>query len=201
MQAILMMRRLVGWAGLSAVLTTAAICRADEVFPVAHTEAIAVRVVDGLNGRPRARAVVVVVGGYSERDLDAGMWRQELLTDEAGQVPLADGLRNLPLLRVEVIKLRSCAAGGFGKTFSMELTRRDGLSSSNRCGANSAQNVAGTLTVFVADRKPWLKKHGAKKPASATIKELSEQATGPSPPSLRQQPIAAEPDALFFDID
>ena len=98
--------------GALLALLAAQVCGADEVFPVAHHEPLTVRVVDGKEGKPVARAHVVLQGGYALDDLRVGLWREEALTDAEGAVRLTDGLRNLPLLRVEVVKHRLCAEIG-----------------------------------------------------------------------------------------
>ena len=139
-----------------ALLTTAA-CSADEVFPVVHHERIAVRVLEGKNGAPQARVHVVMVAGYNRRDLDVGMWREEAVTDEAGRVLLSDALRNLPLLRVEVLKRSSCATNSGDAAISVERIRRDGLSAANRCGTVVAVDAPGVLAVFVKGKKAGAK--------------------------------------------
>ena len=125
-------------------------CVAGEVFPVAHNEPIAVRVADGKDGSPLAHEHVVLVAGYDRRDLDLALWREEAVTDAAGKVRLSNVLRNLPLLRVEVLKRRICAGAA---AFSVERVRLDGLSGANRCGAITLEDAPGVLTVFVKGKK------------------------------------------------
>lgn len=143
-----MIRKLTVWAGEAiALLLAAAPCGADEVFPVIHNETIAVRVLSGKDGQPQSRIHVALTGGYTGRDLGLGLWREEAQTDATGTVQLSNALRNLPLLRVEVLKRHSCAAQG--GALSVETIRRDGLSTANRCGPAVARNAHGVLTVFV----------------------------------------------------
>ncbi|MGD0631071.1 MAG: hypothetical protein ABR987_17220 [Terracidiphilus sp.] len=138
------------WVGAAMVLlAAAAACSADEVFPVVHNEPIAVRVLEGKSGAPQARVHVVLVAGYSRRDLALGMWREEAVTDGAGTVGLSDALRNLPLLRVEVLKRGSCASDAGEAAISVERIRRDGLSEANRCGTAVAVDMPGVLAVYV----------------------------------------------------
>src|SRR5271170_6498856 len=92
------------WIGAAVLMAAAGVCSADEVFPVVHREPIVVRVLDGKGGRPQEHVRVVLTAGYDRRDLALGMWREEAVTDAEGKVRLSDGLRNLPLLRVEVLK-------------------------------------------------------------------------------------------------
>ena len=148
-----MNRILIIWALAGAVGLPAAVCGADEVFPVVHNEPITVRVLDAKGGKPLARAHVVLVGGYNLRDLRLGLSRQEALTDSDGAVHVTNALRNLPLVRVEVAKRRICGPQGCGAPFSVELIRRDGMSASNRCGTAAVKDEAGVLSVFVKGKK------------------------------------------------
>jgi hypothetical protein len=138
----------IGAAGLVMLIACAA-CAADEVFPVVRNEPIAVRVLDGKNGKPQPHAHVLLVAGYDRRDLKLAMWREEAMTDAAGEVHLSDALRNLPLLRIEMIKRHSCAPDLSDAAASVERIRRDGLSSANRCGTIAVADTPGVFTVFV----------------------------------------------------
>ena len=152
-EALLMNRNRTVWVGAAMALLAAAVCSADEVFPVVHEEPIAVRVLEGKNGTPQTKVHVLIVAGYDRRDLDQGIWREEAVTDEAGTVHLSDALKNLPLLRVEVLKRSSCARDAGGAAISVERIRRDGMSAANRCGTVVAADVPGTLAVFVKGKK------------------------------------------------
>ena len=147
-----MNRILTIWVLAATVLLPAAVCAADEVFPVVSTGPITVRVLAGKDGRPLAKARVVLIGGYSLRDLRLELQTQEALTDANGVVSLTNALRNLPLIKVQVIQQRSCGPEGFAVPFSVELIRRDGMSASNRCGTATVIDSAGMLTVFVRGR-------------------------------------------------
>jgi hypothetical protein len=147
-----MNRILTTWVLAATVLLPAAVCGADEVFPVAHNEPITVRVLAGKDGKPLAKERVVLIGGYNLRDLRLELQRQEARTDADGAVRLTNALRNLPLIRVQVIQQRSCGPEGFAVPFSVELIRRDGMSASNRCGTATVSDSAGVLTVFVKGR-------------------------------------------------
>jgi hypothetical protein len=166
-------------------LLAAAVCSADEVFPVAHKEPIAVRVLGGKDGMPQAKVHVILVAGYDRRDLDLGMWREEAVTDEAGMVRLSDALRNLPLLRVEVLKRGACAPDAGGAATSVERIRRDGLSTANRCGTVVAAAAPGVLAVFVKGKKAGAKTaQPSAKPAAAQpgVRGASEAALKNSVP-------------------
>jgi hypothetical protein len=128
-------------------------CGAGEVFPVVHREPVVVRVLDGKDGTAQAAARVVLVAGYDLRDLELGMWREEAVTDAAGKVYLSDALRNLPLLRVEVLKRHGCETGAGDSAVSVDRVRLDGLTAPNRCGTAMAVNAPGVFTVFVKSRK------------------------------------------------
>jgi hypothetical protein len=134
-------------------LLGAAISGAGEVLPIVHNDPVAVRVVSGRDGEPQARARVVLVAGYDRRDLELGLWREEKLTDAEGVVRLSNALRNLPLLRVNVLKRHGCAADAGAQAVSVEQIRRDGLSASNRCGFAMVKDSPGVLTVFVKGGK------------------------------------------------
>jgi hypothetical protein len=97
--------------GASLLLQLIPACVADEVFPVAHNEPIAVRVADGNSGKPLQNQHVLLLAGYDRRDLDMALWREEAVTDGEGKVRLSNTLRNLPLLRVEVLKRHNCQPG------------------------------------------------------------------------------------------
>jgi len=135
------------------VLLATAVCEASESFPVAHNEAIAVRVLDGKDGKPQAHAHVVLQAGYDRRDLGVGLWHEEALTDGEGMVRLSNALINLPLLRVGVLKRHSCQTDAGQAAFSVDRIRRDGLSAANRCGAAVVPVAPGVITVFVKPAK------------------------------------------------
>jgi hypothetical protein len=132
-------------------------CSAGEVFPVIHGEPITVRIVDGKAGKPQPKMHVLLVAGYTRRDLAQGLWSEEAITDSSGAVHLSDSLRNLPLLRVAVLKRHACEPDMPGSAWSVERIRRDGLSSANRCGTIALPDAPGVFTVFVKavkEKKP-----------------------------------------------
>jgi hypothetical protein len=171
------------------VLLAAGVCWADEVFPVVHNEPIAVRILDGRSGASQPLVHVVLVAGYDRRDLDLGMWREEALTDASGMVRLSDALRNLPLLRVAVLKRSSCAPDAGGAAISVERIRRDGLSAANRCGTVAAVDAAGVFAVFVKGKRhtaktadPGEKPAAAQPPAGDQTKAQRRHETVPRNP-------------------
>jgi len=174
--------------GAAMAILAAAVCSADEVFPVVHKEPIAVRILEGKTGTPQARVHVVLVAGYDRRDLDRGVWREEAVTDEAGKVQLSEGLKNLPLLRVEVLKRGACAPDAGDAAISVERIRRDGLSAANRCGTFVATDAPGILAVFVKGKK--LSAKAATELAKLSPEGLAAQAhTGAA---LKNSPPVAE---------
>lgn len=188
-----MNRNWTSWVGVAVLLASAGVCSADEVFPVVHRETMVVRVVDGKSGQPQEHVRVLLTAGYDRRDLALGMWREEAVTDAEGKVRLSDGLRNLPLLRVEVLKRRECSAGSAGAGVSVELVRRDGLSGVNRCGFVSVENAPGVFTVFVKGKNSKGDHALADSPAPAIAPQTkSEAATGePVPePQLSDSPLS-----------
>jgi hypothetical protein len=191
-EALLMNRNRTFWVRAAMALLAAAVCSADEVFPVVHHEPIAVRILEGKNGAPQARVHVVLIAGYDRRDLDLGLWREEAVTDEAGMVQLSDALKNLPLLRVAVLKRSSCATDAGGAAISVERIRRDGMSSANRCGTVVAADVPGTLAVFVKGKK--LSAKAARELAIPS--PASQAAQGSSETAVKSSvPVAALSDA------
>jgi hypothetical protein len=141
----------------AAALLLPSLCSADEVFPVVHSGPITIRVLSGRDGRPQPHLHVMLTGGYGVRDLALARWREEAVTDTTGSLHLSDGLRNLPLLRVEVLRGRACAPLTNDAAFSVELIRRDGLNGTNRCGTVAAETAPGVLTFYVKGKKAAMK--------------------------------------------
>lgn len=193
-----MNRKLTIWTCMPCVvfgLLGGAVCGAGEVFPVVHNEPIVVRVLDGKDGKLQAQTRVVLTAGYDRRDLKLGQWQEEAVTDGEGRVQLSNALRNLPLLRVEVLKRHGCAPGAESAVLSVELIRRDGLSGVNRCGMAIVQNVPGVFTVFVKGKKLGAKM--ALAPASMGSDRDAERATG-HPAEKKPSPM---PPLTQFEID
>jgi hypothetical protein len=180
-----MNRNLTIWVGVAMLMLTARVCLAGEVFPVVHHEPIAVRVLDGRGGGPQAWVRVVLVAGYDRRDLRLALWREETLTDADGEVRLSEALRNLPLLRVEVLKRHACSSGREA-AIGVERIRLSGLSGANRCGFASAENAPGVFTVFVKGKRASAKdvKAPAKPVAPETVPLAKSEAVArkPDPP-------------------
>lgn len=166
-------RRLKVSAIVAIALLVANDCAADEVFPVVHNEPIAVRVLSGMDAQQQARARVLMVAGYTRRDLELGLWRQEALTDNSGIARLPIALGNLPLLRVEVLKRHSCAPGSSESAFSVDWIRRNGLTAANHCGTALVQGAPGVLTVFVKGGKTSPK--GVKRPCLCPTQTAAKQ--------------------------
>jgi hypothetical protein len=173
-------------ASLAVLLATAA-CGADEVFPVVHNEPIAVRVVDGKSGNAQPYTHVVLTAGYDRRDLALAIWREEMVTDAAGRAFLSDAIRNLPLLRIKVLKRHACEPGGNDAATSIERIRLTGLSAANRCGTFVFANAPGVLTVFVKGSRA-----GANKAEPQTNPEPTAAAGHPPPVARGTAATAAE---------
>ncbi len=166
------------------LLLTASACAAGEVFPAVHNQPITLRVLDGANGKPQPYAHVVLVAGYDRRDLGVGLWRQEAVTDGAGEMRLSNQLRNLPLVRVEVLKRHGCEPDSGGAAFSVELIRRDGVSGANRCGTVAVEDAPGVLTVFVKGKKGSAP---APVPAAPPMVAVSSRLAAAAPSLLHSQ--------------
>jgi hypothetical protein len=63
-------------------------------------------------------------------------------------------LRNLPFLRVQVLKRHGCEPASGRAALSVERIRRDGLSGVNRCGTTVVGEVPGVFAVFVKAKTP-----------------------------------------------
>jgi hypothetical protein len=151
---------------LAATLPLAAQVRgADEVFPVVHGQPITLRILDGNDGHALAHARLSLVAGYNQRDLHLEMWRQDILTDDHGKARLPDALANLPFLQIAVAKTPVCEPHSGSATFSVDLIRRDGLSTANRCGTATVENTPGVFTVFVK----YKSKPSKAQPPAATL--------------------------------
>jgi hypothetical protein len=133
----------------STFLPAAQVRGAVEVFPAVHGDPITIRILDGKDGHALAHARLSLVAGYNQRDLHLEMWRTEAITDDRGGARLPDALANLPLLQIAVAKTPVCQAHSGSATFSVDLIRRDGVSTANRCGTASTENTPGVFVVFV----------------------------------------------------
>jgi hypothetical protein len=195
-EALPMNRNLTIWVGVAMLMVTARVCSADEVFPVVHHEPIAVRVLDGKGGRPQARVRVALMAGYDRRDVALGLWREEAVTDADGKVRLSEALRNLPLLRVEVLKRHACSTGTEA-AISVERIRLSGLSGANRCGFAPVEDAPGVFTVFVKGKKASAKGVGAlgKPVAPATFEQAKSETRTKEP-----DPVAA-PALTDFEVE
>jgi hypothetical protein len=185
-----LLRAAIGFAAALCWLFLGRVCAGNEIFPLAHNEPVTVRVVDGKDGKPVALAHLTLVGGYVERDLELRQWTQEALTDAVGALRLRDGLRNLPLIRVEVLKAHGCAAEGFEETFSMDLVRRDGISGPNRCGTVAVESVPGVLIIFVKGKKAGAKGQGDPAQNQNIEQSIGEKAKKPSDPEPEKADLA-----------
>jgi hypothetical protein len=168
---------------------------AVEDFPVVHDGSITVRILDGSDGHPIAHARLSLLAGYNRRDLHLAMWHDDVSTDDHGIARLPNGLANLPLLQISVAKQQICQAGSGSAIFSVDLIRRDGLSTSNRCGNAASEDAPGAFTVFVKSKihtpklpKP-LKACKVRKPAARPA-SAAAPAAAPAAPAT---PAPADP--------
>jgi len=176
---------------------------ADEDFPVVHNETITIRVLDGVDGHPVPHAHLSLLAGYNQRDLHLEMWHDDISTDNHGIARLPNALANLPLLQISVAKSPTCEAHAGSATFSVDLIRRDGVSTPNRCGNAISEDLPGVFTVFVKTKPPKpLKPSQVRKPAPAPAPDPAVPAPAPTPalkapappaPALPDQPPAAPP--------
>jgi len=134
-------------AGIALVAASAS--GTGEGFPVIHNDPITVRIVGGKDGQPLGRLHLVLIGGYDRSDMREQLFRQEALSDAHGQARLSNQLANLPWLQVWVEKKTLCQRNPRIASFSVELMRRDGLSTPNRCGTAAVEERPGVFTVFV----------------------------------------------------
>jgi hypothetical protein len=191
--------------GMAIALLAASTARADETFPVVHTDLITIHILDGVSGQPLVHAHVQLLGGYDQNDIDRRIWLEELLTDEQGDVQLSNQLANLPFLAVRVEKAPLCQSET--GSFSVERMRRDGLSASNRCGIATVENAPGEFAVFVKGKKAVHGAHTAEAAAQRANKLKAEPAPLPAtdPRPLPQPDLDKEfPDAVrnssFLDL-
>jgi hypothetical protein len=159
-------------------LALVAVTRSDaaEVFPVVHNEPITIRILGGKDGRPLARLHLTLIAGYDQADMREQMFREEVLTDAHGQVRLSNQLTNLPWLQVWVGKKSLCQYDAPRASFSVELMRRDGLSTPNRCGKATVEDTPGVFNVFVKGK-------GAAPAPSIKSKAPSFVAVAATPPA------------------
>jgi hypothetical protein len=161
-----MLRCLVVHVAAGIALAAVPVSCAAEVFPVAHKEPIVIRILGGTDGKPLVRQHLTLIAGYDQRDMREQLFREEVLTDEKGQVRLSNQLANLPWLQVWVGKKPLCQGNPRSASYSVELIRRDGVSAPNRCGTATVESKPGVFTVFV--------KNKAATPAVATSDSASE---------------------------
>jgi hypothetical protein len=157
---------------------------ADEDFPVIHNETITIRILDGVDGHPIPHAHLSLLAGYTQRDLHLEMWRQEALTDDHGRARLPNALASFPLLQISVDKNPTCEAHAGSATFSVDLIRRDGVSTPNRCGTAISEDAPGVFTVFVKTKPPK-----PLKPSKSSETPDVRKST-PSPTSIAPAPTA-----------
>jgi hypothetical protein len=164
------------------VLIAATASGAGESFPVVRREPITVRILGGKDGQPLGRLHLKLIAGYDRNDMREQLFREEALTDAHGEMRLSNQLTNLPWLQVWVDKKTLCEENPRIESFSVELMRRDGLSTPNRCGKVTVEDKPGVFTVFVKGK-------GAA-PAPAAIASKATSASAPIPAGV---PVIVNP--------
>lgn len=172
--------------------------RADEVFPVNHSDPIRVRVVEGKSGRPMAYTHLVLAGGYDSDEVRRQSWREEKLTNGKGEIVLSRQMENLPWMQVWVEGSTLCQQRPKLASFSVERMRLDGLSTPNRCGTIVVEDEPGLFIVYVDNKQmrpkgglmtvsyePALKMQPAVTPLPVFIKAAPK-------PELKPQQVALE---------
>jgi hypothetical protein len=165
-------------------LLTAPIGRAHEIFPVAHTQPITVRILTGKGGQPLAHLHLILVGGYDRSDMHDQLFREEALTDARGQARLSNQMANLPWLQVWVNGKPLCQSNPRKASFSVELIRRDGLSTPNHCGPVMVEDAPGVFNVFVKGK-------AKKAPADVFVARATVPAQAPVAPPAPTPPVPA----------
>jgi len=149
-----MFGRKVRWGRLGVRLLLAAwglgtiLALVGESFPVEHREPITVRVLNGKNGLPLAGARLTLIAGYTGRDLEQKLWRDEVVTDASGEARLPLLLANFPFLVVRVAKARMCQETSHGEMYGIERIRSVGQNAPNHCGASAVAETPRVLVVF-----------------------------------------------------
>jgi hypothetical protein len=178
---------------VGAALGSASATNTAEIFPVVHHEPITVRILGGKDGRPLPHVHLILLGGYNSLDLSEQAWREELLTDERGQARLSGQLANLPWLQVWVTKKTLCQVNPRTTSFSVELIRRDGLSTPNRCGLAVVEDSPGTFTVFVKGKGKFVAELTSAGNQIQTNRLMAAQASAPAPASAPDSAPASVP--------
>jgi len=191
-----MIRPLALTFGVALSLTAAPFCTAGENFPEDHHEPITLRVLASKDGHPLPHIRLTLFAGYDKRDLHDRQWRQEILTDDQGKAQLSYAFANFPF--VQVWSNKSLCFGKSKKVdFSIELIRRDGLSTPNRCGRAMVADAPGIFNVYAkakaakapkpsTPRKPWL---NYRWPLCGAILHPSLSSQAPPLPPASEQPI------------
>lgn len=162
---------------------------AGESFPVVHNEPITIRILGGKDGQPLGPLHLTLIAGYDRADMRKELFREDAVTDAHGQARLSNQLANLPLLQVWVNKKTLCQENPRIASFSVELMRRDGLSTPNRCGNITVEDKPGVFTVFVKSKGV-----AATQPAKASAAASAAVPTGVPVivnPAATSEPVAA----------
>jgi len=175
---------------LTALLLLTTLARAGELFPVVHTDTLAVRLVDSRDGRPISHQHVLLTGGYDERDLRLQLWQQDAITGEDGLAMLNSQLVNLPLLSVALQAGKLCRQSQGFFAYSTDRIRRWGLVGDNHCGLFVAMATPGVLTLAARSAKST-PDAAPTPPATPPSAPLAAPAHAPAP----AQPIQTSDDS------
>jgi len=150
-----MSKRKIPWTrvGLGLVLTAwglATLLEAfGESFPVVHREPVTVRVLNGTSSNPLPGARLTLIAGYTERDLEQRLWREEVVTDAGGEAHIPGSLGDFPFLQIRPLEQKLCQETSRGETYNVERIRGEGLNTPNRCGPVTVAATPRVLVVFV----------------------------------------------------
>ena len=175
------------------VLIAASASTAGESFPAVHSEPVTIRILGGKDGQPLGRLHLVLIGGYDRSDMHEQLFREEALTDAHGQARLSNQLANLPWLQVWVGKKTLCQRNPRIASFSLELMRRDGLSTPNRCGTAAVEDKPGVFNVFVKGKGEAFAIAAETQPAKAVLSTGGPATVNPRAAALPDAATATAP--------
>ena len=122
-----------------------------------YGQAITIRALDGLTGRPIAHEHLLVLMGASEDLLKSKTLNLDLYTDENGVA-----LLNLPdpaisLIQVWVDFHTQCVKLPNSAAYSMDQIRKAGIQGENSCGKATADIQPNTLLIYAREAHWWEK--------------------------------------------
>lgn len=145
-----LLRRPVRWFRIGVGLVLAAwgfgvLLAVCESFPVEHREPLTVRVLNGKSGQPLVHLQLTLSAGYTGGDIEKRLWRDEVVTDAAGEARIPWVLGDLPFLQVRVAKAKLCEGKAI---YAVEWIRGEGLNAPDHCGFVTVAEAPAVLVVF-----------------------------------------------------